>query len=150
MLAFSKAISNAQRSSWIFTSWPAGLQKTWSSLGKSAQDKFQFRSGDMVSGESEPLADERKEPVRFYKTVKLKVLERGQETSTSPPFLTIAPLLEIYRERGHLSPDLLHRNEALLVPVENEQVMHLYELHHVMAHLPIESFTRRYARRASF
>jgi hypothetical protein len=92
----------------------------------------------MVSGESEPLADERKEPVRFYKTVKLKVLERGQETSTSPPFLTIAPLLEIYRERGHLSPDLLHRNEALLVPVENEQAMHLYEMHHVMAHIPFE------------
>jgi hypothetical protein len=69
-------------------------------IGKSAQDKFQFRSGDMVSGESEPVADERKEPVQFYKTAKLKVLERGQETSISPPFLDIAPPLEVYRERG--------------------------------------------------
>jgi hypothetical protein len=31
----------------------------------------------------------------------LKVLERGQETSTFPPFLKIAPPLELYRERGH-------------------------------------------------
>ena len=70
-------------------------------IGNSAQDKFQFRFGDMVSGESEPVADERKEPVRFYKTAKLKVLERRQEASTSPPFLTTAPPLEVYRERGH-------------------------------------------------
>jgi hypothetical protein len=70
-------------------------------IGKSAQEKFQFRFGDMVSGESEPVADERKEPVWFYKTVKLKVLERGPEISTSPPFLNIPPPLEIYRERGH-------------------------------------------------
>ena len=48
-----------------------------------------------------PVADERKEPVQFYKTVKLKVLERGQETSASPPFLNVAPPLETYRERGH-------------------------------------------------
>jgi hypothetical protein len=70
-------------------------------IGQSAQDKFQFHSGDIVSGESEPVADERKEPAQFYKTVKLKVLERGQETPTSPPFLNIAPPLEVYRERGH-------------------------------------------------
>jgi len=70
-------------------------------IGKSAQDTFQFRFGDMVSGESEPVADERKEHVRFYKTVKLKVLERKIETSTAPPFLTTAPPLEAYRERGH-------------------------------------------------
>jgi hypothetical protein len=70
-------------------------------IGESAQDKFQFRSGDMVSGESEPVADERKEPVQFYKTARLKVLERGQEILTSPPFLTIAPPLEVYREHGH-------------------------------------------------
>ena len=57
-------------------------------IGNSAQDKFQFRFGDMVSGESEPVADERKEPVRFYKTAKLKALGRGQEASASPPFFT--------------------------------------------------------------
>ncbi|MGD0658832.1 MAG: hypothetical protein ABSD38_12265 [Syntrophorhabdales bacterium] len=32
-------------------------------IGKSAQDKFQLRSGDIVSGESEPLADEKKASV---------------------------------------------------------------------------------------
>ena len=26
-----------------------------------------------------------------------------------------------------------------IMPVENEQVMHVYEMHHVMAHLPSES-----------
>jgi hypothetical protein len=70
-------------------------------IGTSVQDKFQFRSGNVVSGESEPVADERKEPVQFYKTAKLKVHERGQGTSTSPPYLTIAPSLEVYRERGY-------------------------------------------------
>ncbi len=70
-------------------------------IGNSAQATFQFRFGDMVSGESEPVADERKEPVQFYKTVKLKVLERRIETLTFPPFLTTAPPLEVYRERGH-------------------------------------------------
>src|ERR1035437_10218627 len=70
-------------------------------IGKSAQEKFQLLFGDVVSGESESVADERKEPVWFYKTVKLKVLERGPEISTSPPFLNIAPPLEVYRERGH-------------------------------------------------
>jgi len=74
-------------------------------IGKSAQDKFQFHSGDVVSGESEPVADERKEPVQFYKTVRMKLLDRGPEISTSPPFLSIAPPLEAYRERGHLRLD---------------------------------------------
>jgi hypothetical protein len=58
-------------------------------IGKSAQKKFQFRFGDVVSGESEPVADERKEPVQFYKTVKLKVLERGPETT--PPLQALTP-----------------------------------------------------------
>ena len=39
---------------------------------------------------------------------------------------------------GPLLSDLLHRYRALLVPVENEQAMHVYEMHHVMAHPIIE------------
>ena len=39
---------------------------------------------------------------------------------------------------GPLLSDLLHRYRTHLVPVENEQVLHVYEMHHVMAHLPIE------------
>jgi len=42
--------------------------------------------------------------------------------------------------RGPLLSDLLYRYRALLVPVENEQVMHLYEMHHVMAHMPFQLF----------
>ena len=43
--------------------------------------------------------------------------------------------------RGPLLSDPLHRYRAHPVPVENEQVMHVYEMHHVMAHLPFEIFT---------
>ena len=39
---------------------------------------------------------------------------------------------------GPLLSDLLHRYRALLVPVENEQAMHVCEMHHVMAHPIIE------------
>lgn len=71
-------------------------------IGKAAQEKFQFRSGDVVSGESEPVADKRKEPVEHYKTAKLKVAERAvYKEITPPPFSGVAPPLEIYRERGH-------------------------------------------------
>jgi hypothetical protein len=29
----------------------------------------------------------------------------------------------------------------IIVPVENEQAMHLYEMHHVMAHMPVVMWT---------
>src|SRR3990172_4906873 len=45
-------------------------------IGKAAQLKHAFRVGDHVSGESEPVEDDRTEVAGLYKTSKLKVLNR--------------------------------------------------------------------------
>lgn len=53
-------------------------------VGKAAHQKYQFRVGDEVCGESLPVADPRKEPVEFYRTSKLKVLRRIEAYSPLP------------------------------------------------------------------
>lgn len=71
-------------------------------LGKVAQQKHQFRIGDEASGVSVPVADPRKEPVEFYRTSRLRVLQRGEEAKCDPPpWHGVPPGLELYRERGH-------------------------------------------------
>jgi hypothetical protein len=37
---------------------------------------------------------------------------------------------------GPLLSDLLHQTGHIVVSVKNEQALHLYKMHHVMAHLP--------------
>jgi hypothetical protein len=76
-------------------------------IGKTVQGKHGFRAGDRVSGEAEPVADPRLEPVALYKVAKLKL--RGRTTapaSTPPPWTGIPPTLETYRERGHRRLDV--------------------------------------------
>jgi hypothetical protein len=46
-------------------------------IGSGTQAKHRFRAGDIVQGESIPVADSRTEPVDFYKTVRLKLVARG-------------------------------------------------------------------------
>jgi len=71
-------------------------------LGKNTHQKHQFQVGYKVQGESVPVADERLEPVEFYKTSKLKVLNRAEaEAGTPPPWHGLPPDLETYRWRGH-------------------------------------------------
>ncbi len=73
-------------------------------IGKAAQAKHQFRVGDIVSGQSCPVQDNRLETVEFYKTSALKVIERPDEPQDSPPpppWAGIPPDLETYRARGH-------------------------------------------------
>lgn len=71
-------------------------------IGKATQKKHGFRYGDSVSGQSAPVADERMEPVDYYRTSKLQLLIRGDEQiSTSPPWHGVPPDLETYRWRGH-------------------------------------------------
>jgi hypothetical protein len=71
-------------------------------IGQAAQEKHRFRVGDEISGESLPVADERKEPVEFYKTSKLKLLRRSvEEEAAGPPWHGAAQDLETYRQRGH-------------------------------------------------
>lgn len=71
-------------------------------IGKAAQAKHQFRVGDKVSGRSAPVINPKMEPVDYYKTAGLKVVQRtavGEQTP--PPWHGVPPELEIYRERGH-------------------------------------------------
>ena len=71
-------------------------------VGKAAHGKHQFQLGNVVSGQSQPVEDIRKEPVEFYKTSKLQVIERTLvKQPNPPPWLGIPPELEEYRERGH-------------------------------------------------
>lgn len=71
-------------------------------IGKGAQAKHQFRVGDVVSGESTPVADSVTEAVEFYKTSGLRPLERAEkQESEPPPWHGVPPELETYRARGH-------------------------------------------------
>ena len=70
-------------------------------IGKAAQAKHQFQAGDVVSGMAQPVADERMEPVEFYKASGLKVIERTTTEVEPPPWLGVPPDLTVYRERGH-------------------------------------------------
>lgn len=71
-------------------------------IGKAAHGKHQFRTGDVVSGKAEPAADPQTEPAEFYKASGLKVATKtAGEPPEPPPWLGIAPELEVYRERGH-------------------------------------------------
>lgn len=71
-------------------------------VGKGAHAKHQFRIDDTVSGMSLPVSDPRTETAEYYKTSKLKIIDRGHYSqSDGPPYHTGPPLLEVYRERGH-------------------------------------------------
>lgn len=76
-------------------------------IGKAAQAKHEFRAGDRVSGEAEPIADPRLEPVELYKAAKLKLVARTTvPESPAPPWTGVPPALEEYRARGHRRLDV--------------------------------------------
>jgi hypothetical protein len=70
-------------------------------IGKAAQQKHQFCVGDEITGECVPVADDRLEPVEYYKASKLKKPGHVENNTTPPPWETIPPDLQVYRERGH-------------------------------------------------
>lgn len=71
-------------------------------IGKAAYQKHQFRVDDRVSGQSCPVADPRTEPVEFYKTSGLRLIERAaSEPSEPPPWHGVLLDLPTYRQRGH-------------------------------------------------
>lgn len=48
------------------------------------------------------VSDPRIEAAEYYKTSKLKIIERGNlPQDTNPPYHMNLPVLEVYRERGH-------------------------------------------------
>lgn len=71
-------------------------------IGKGAQEKHEFRAGDVVSGESLPVQDKSLETVEFYKASKLRFVQRSQEIEEkTPPWMGVPVELETYRRRGH-------------------------------------------------
>ena len=71
-------------------------------IGKAAQTKRSFRKGVQLSGVCVPAADPNKEPAEFYKVSRLKIFSRGPAPAeTPPPWLSIPPDLDEYRQRGH-------------------------------------------------
>jgi len=71
-------------------------------IGKAAQTKHQFQVGDKISGRSAPVANPKLEPVDYYKTAGLKVIQHSADSEhNSPPWHGVLPELEMYRERGH-------------------------------------------------
>lgn len=78
-------------------------------IGKAAQAKHQFKAGDAISGSGFPVVNQKLEPVEYYKVSKLKkreletdLIEENSKAKQSapPPWRSIPPELEIYRERG--------------------------------------------------
>ena len=71
-------------------------------VGKRAHEKHRFRVGDEVSGAAAPVADERKEPVEFYRASALKIVTRNEDAPEDPPPWHGVPAdLDTYRARGH-------------------------------------------------
>lgn len=76
-------------------------------IGKSAQSKHMFRVDDGISGQCQSVEDQRLDTVEYYKTSKLKLLQRPQEIEKkAPPWLGIPLDLETYRQRGHRRLDV--------------------------------------------
>lgn len=76
-------------------------------IGKAAQAKHAFRTGDEVSGEAMPVADPQLEPADYYKASALRLLARpAPAAATPPPWLGVPPALETYRARGHRRLDV--------------------------------------------
>lgn len=80
-----------------------GIEREFSiGIGKGTQAKHEFSVGDKISGECLPVPAQHLEPVEFYKVTKLKKIENNsKEPADGPPWQSIPPLLEQYRQRGH-------------------------------------------------
>ena len=71
-------------------------------VGKGTHAKRRFQAGMELSGFSVPVPEPRLETAGFYKTSGIKVRKEAEAvSSSSPPFLGVAPDLETYRSRGH-------------------------------------------------
>ena len=80
-----------------------GEERTFTvGIGKEAQAKHQFETGDIASGRSGFVEDTRTEVAEYYKTSELKLIEKRSEPAGSPPpWLGLPPTLDVYRQRGH-------------------------------------------------
>ena len=85
----------------------SGAEPLRVAIGPAAHSKFQFRIGDVVSGQGHPVPDPKQEWAHLYKVSQLRLEHRGPEKQNRPPDPEggIAPALEVYRANGHLRLD---------------------------------------------
>jgi len=72
-------------------------------IGKAAQRKHEFRIGDEVSGKCLPVPVPKHESVDYYRASHLRKLDKQEidHENEAPPWRTLTPTLEVYRDRGH-------------------------------------------------
>jgi hypothetical protein len=70
-------------------------------IGSGAHAKHQFRVGDLIEGVGLPVANPQLESADIYRVSKLKILQRGEESASAPPWHGVPPSLPVYRQRGH-------------------------------------------------
>ncbi|MDW7656408.1 MAG: hypothetical protein SCM11_04450 [Bacillota bacterium] len=70
-------------------------------IGPAAQAKHQFRAGDQISGTCVPVVDAQLETADYNKVSRLKKIAAAPDSvQQPPPWLTLLPDLETYRQRG--------------------------------------------------
>lgn len=70
-------------------------------VGPKAHEKFKFLKGQTISGRCQPAENPETEPADYYKVIQIKVTGSPEVAHQGPPWFTLAPALEVYRERGH-------------------------------------------------
>lgn len=72
-------------------------------IGPAAHAKFQFRSGDIVSGQGHPVPDPKQEWASLHRVSRLEIERRGpaEQNRAPDPDGGIAPPLDVYRANGH-------------------------------------------------
>ena len=69
-------------------------------VGRAAHHKHQFEAGQDITGQAEPVADPKSEPVEFYRTSRLRVDARQEGAGEPPPWVGVPrPPLKVYRSR---------------------------------------------------
>ncbi len=70
-------------------------------IGKGAQAALQLQVGDTITGLCLPVPDPCREPVAYYRVSKLQRTAAAAPAGIPPPWETVPPELEVYRQRGH-------------------------------------------------
>ncbi len=74
----------------------------WVGIGQSLHAKHSIQAGDTVEGFCLQVADPDLEWVAYYRVSGFKVVSRASlDFRGSPPWVGLAPALEVYRKRGH-------------------------------------------------
>jgi hypothetical protein len=75
--------------------------EAWFGVGPAAHERHGFEVGQVARGQAHPVADDRLEPVEFYKVSGVTVVRRERPPDRPPPWHGTAPPIDVYRDRGH-------------------------------------------------